>query len=85
MTLLYGLLVGVVMGVLLQRVQASSPGVIARTLRLEDLTIIKFMALTIAVGAVVAYALQLALSGMLFAAGVFGAGIVTAKLMKGGH
>ncbi len=28
---------------------------------------------------------QLALSGMLFAAGVFGAGIVTAKLMKGGH
>lgn len=28
---------------------------------------------------------QLALSGMLFAAGVFGAGIVTAKLLKGGH
>jgi len=28
---------------------------------------------------------QLALSGMLFAAGVFSMGIVTAKLMKGGH
>lgn len=28
---------------------------------------------------------QLALSGMLFAAGVFGMGIVTARLMKGGH
>ncbi len=28
---------------------------------------------------------QLALSGMVFAAGVFGMGIVTARLMKGGH
>lgn len=28
---------------------------------------------------------QLALSGMLFAAGVFGAGVATAKLLKGGH
>jgi len=28
---------------------------------------------------------QLALSGMLFAVGVFGMGIVTARLMKGGH
>ncbi len=58
MTLLYGLLVGVVMGVLLQRVQASSPLMIAKNLRFENLTIIKFMALTIAVGAVVAYALS---------------------------
>lgn len=58
MTLLYGLLVGLVMGVLLQRVQASSPLMIVKNLRFENLTIIKFMALTIAVGAVVAYALS---------------------------
>lgn len=58
MTLLYGLLVGVLMGVLLQRVRASSPLMIVRNLRLENLTIIKFMALTIAVGAVVAYLLK---------------------------
>ncbi len=58
MTLLYGLLVGVVMGVLLQRVRASSPLMIVKNLRFENLTIIKFMALTIAVGAVVAYALS---------------------------
>ncbi len=55
MTLLYGLLVGVIMGVLLQRVRASSPLMIVKNLRFENLTIIKFMALTIAVGAVVAY------------------------------
>ncbi len=54
MTLVYGLLVGVIMGVLLQRVQASSPLMIVKNLRFENLTIIKFMALTIAVGAVVA-------------------------------
>ncbi len=82
MTLLYGLLAGVVMGVLLQRVQASNPGVIARTLRLEDLTIIKFMALTIAVGAVLAYALRLALPAMHFdvkptyVLGVLGGGLI---------
>ena len=58
MTLLYGLLVGVIMGVLLQRVRASSPLMIVRNLRFENLTIIKFMALTIAVGAVVAYAIS---------------------------
>lgn len=59
MTLLFGLLVGLGMGVLLQRVGASSPGLIARNLRLENLTIIKFMALTIAVGTVVTYLLAL--------------------------
>ncbi len=58
MTLLYGLLVGIVMGVLLQRVGASSPRMILRALRLEDLTIIKFMATTIAVGAMASYALS---------------------------
>lgn len=58
MTLLYGLLVGVIMGVLLQRVRASSPLMIVKNLRFENLTIIKFMALTIAVGAVVAYGLS---------------------------
>jgi uncharacterized membrane protein YedE/YeeE len=57
MTLLYGLLVGITMGVLLQRVRASSPLMIVRNLRLENSTIIKFMALTIAVGAVGSYLL----------------------------
>lgn len=52
MTLVYGLLVGIVMGVLLQRVRASSPLMIARNLRLENFSIIKFMALTIAVASV---------------------------------
>ncbi len=83
MTLLYGLLVGVVMGVLLQRVQASRPGMIAATLRLENLTIIKFMALTIAVGAVVAYALKLAIPSAMhfdvkptYVLGVLGGGLI---------
>jgi hypothetical protein len=52
MSLLYGLLVGVVMGWLLQRVRASSPGAILSALRLENIAIIKFMATTIAVGAI---------------------------------
>ncbi len=58
MTLVYALFVGIVMGWLLQRVRASSPGMIVANLRLENLTIIKFMALTIAVGAVLVYALN---------------------------
>lgn len=58
MNLFYGLLVGVAMGVLIQRVGASSPRMILAALRLEDLTIIKFMATTIAVGAVLSYAMN---------------------------
>ncbi len=58
MTLVYALFVGIVMGWLLQRVRASSPAMILANLRLENLTIIKFMALTIAVGAVLVYALN---------------------------
>jgi uncharacterized membrane protein YedE/YeeE len=58
MTLLYALLVGVVMGVLIQRVGASSPRMIAAALRLQNLTVIKFMATTIAVGAVATYILS---------------------------
>lgn len=58
MNLIYGLLVGVVMGVLIQRVGASSPRMIAAALRLENLTIIKFMATTIAVGMIATYALS---------------------------
>lgn len=52
---LYALLVGLAMGVLLQRVGASSPALVARNLRLENLSIIKFMATTIAVGTIVVY------------------------------
>jgi len=54
------LAVGVVMGGLIQRVRASNPALIARNLRLEDLTIIKFMATTIAVGTITAHLLGLA-------------------------
>ena len=58
MSLVYALLVGVVMGVLIQRAGASSPTMIVRSLRLEDLTIIKFMATTAAVAMVVTYLLS---------------------------
>jgi hypothetical protein len=85
MNLIYGLFVGIVMGALIQRVGASSPRMILAALRLEDLTIIKFMATTIAVGTVVAYTMNLgmpmhfdvkptyvvgvALGGLIFGAG----------------
>lgn len=55
MTLLYALSVGIAMGALLQRVGASSPSMILRSLRLEDLTVIRFMATTIAVATVATY------------------------------
>lgn len=61
MTLVYGLLVGIAMGVLLQRVGASNPRMILAALRLEDLTIIKFMATTIAVASVLVYVMNLGL------------------------
>ena len=57
MNLIYGLLVGVAMGALIQRVGASSPRMILAALRLENLSIIKFMATTIAVGMVGVYLL----------------------------
>jgi len=57
MSLIYALFVGVIMGALIQRVGASSPRMILRSLRLEDLTIIKFMATTIAVGMLGVYLL----------------------------
>lgn len=59
MPLFYALLVGVAMGALIQRAGASSPRMILASLRLENLSIIKFMATTIAVGAVVAYLMSL--------------------------
>lgn len=58
MSLVYALLVGVVMGALIQRVGASSPAMILRSLRLENIAIIKFMATTIAVGTVAVYVLS---------------------------
>ena len=60
MALLYALLVGVAMGALIQRVGASSPAMIGRNLRLENLSIIKFMATTIAVGMILVYLLDAA-------------------------
>ncbi len=55
---IYALLVGIAMGVLIQRVRASSPDMILKNLRLENLSIIKFMATTIAVGMLVIYAIN---------------------------
>jgi len=58
MNLIYGLLVGIAMGALIQRAGASSPRMILASLRLQNLAIIKFMATTIAVGAVLVYVLS---------------------------
>ena len=58
MSYLYALLIGVAMGFLIQRVGASSPALILRNLRLENLSIIKFMAMTIAIGMLVVYLLN---------------------------
>ncbi|HEX5972003.1 MAG TPA: YeeE/YedE thiosulfate transporter family protein [Gemmatimonadaceae bacterium] len=58
MSLFYALLVGIAMGALIQRVGASSPRMILASLRLENVAIMKFMATTIAVGTVVAYAMS---------------------------
>ena len=60
MPALYALLVGIAMGALLQRVRASSPRMILANLRLENLSIIKFMATTIAVGMILVYLLDAA-------------------------
>lgn len=58
---MWALFVGVAMGALIQQVRASSPGMIARNLRLENLSIIKFMAVTIAVGSLLVYLMSLAM------------------------
>lgn len=52
------ILIGIAMGFFIQRVRASSPAMITKNLRLENLSIIKFMALTIAVGMMVTYAIS---------------------------
>lgn len=59
MNLVYGLLVGIAMGALIQRVGASSPRMILASLRLENLTVIKFMATTIGVATIATYVLNL--------------------------
>lgn len=81
MNLIFALVVGIGMGWLLQRVGASNPRMIVANLRLENLTIIKFMALTIAVGSVVAYLLNLFVPmhfdiKPLFVAGVLAGGLI---------
>ena len=58
-------LIGVAMGFFIQRVRASSPAMITKNLRLENLSVIKFMALTIAVGMIVVYALSLVIPQLL--------------------
>lgn len=59
MTNIFALLTGIAMGFLIQRVRASSPAVILQNLRLENIGVIKFMAMTIAVGMLAVYTLNL--------------------------
>ncbi|MBX3133334.1 MAG: YeeE/YedE family protein [Gemmatimonadaceae bacterium] len=80
---LFGLLVGIAMGVLIQRVRASSPAVILQNLRLENIGVIKFMATTIAVGMIVVYTLNLFIPNLLhfeirptYLVGVFLGGLI---------
>jgi uncharacterized protein len=70
---IFGLLVGIAMGVLIQRVRASSPAMILQNLRLENLIIIKFMATTIAVGMIAVYTLNVFVPEAIFGVG-FGLG-----------
>lgn len=76
---------GIAMGALIQLVKASNPAIIARNLRLEDLSIIKFMGVTIAVGMALVYTINLVspvhfgikplyLAGVLLGGLIFGAG-----------
>ncbi len=58
MSLVYALFVGIAMGALIQRVGASSPRMLLASLRLENVAIMKFMAVTIAVGTVAVYVLS---------------------------
>ena len=60
---IYAIFIGVAMGFLIQRIRASSPAAIAANLRLENLSIIKFMAMTIAVGMKLVFGVGFALSG----------------------
>ena len=83
MTLLYALLVGIVMGALIQRVGASSPKMILAALRLEDLTIIKFMATTIAVGSVLTYLLNLGMPMHLDVKPTYAIGVAVGGLIFG--
>jgi hypothetical protein len=80
---LYALGIGIAMGAIIQGVRASSPSMILRSLRLENLSIIKFMALTIAVGMIAIYALNLVVPQQLhfdvkptYVLGVLGGGLV---------
>lgn len=62
---LSALAIGIAMGLLIQRVRASSPAMIAQNLRLENISVIKFMAMTIAVGAIATYLLSLVVPQLL--------------------
>jgi len=83
MTLLYGLFVGIVMGALIQRVGASNPRMILASLRLEDLTIIKFMATTIAVASIATYVLNLGVPMHLDVKPLYVAGVAVGGLIFG--
>lgn len=65
MTAIACILIGIAMGALIQRIGASSPAVILRNLRLENLTIIKFMAATIAFGMIFSYAIDAMVPGVM--------------------
>jgi uncharacterized protein len=88
------LVVGVVMGILIQRMRASNPSVILKNLRLEDFSVLKFMATAIAVGAVLVHviasmtAVHFAVKptyvvGLLLGGVVFGAGFAVGGYCPG--
>lgn len=83
MTLVYGLLVGIIMGALIQRVGASNPRMILASLRLENITIIKFMATTIAVAAIATYLLNLGVPMKLDVKPLYVVGVAVGGLIFG--
>ena len=83
MALVYALVVGVIMGALIQRVGASSPRMILKSLRLEDLTIIKFMATTIGVATILTYVMNLGMPMHLDVKPTYVIGVILGGLIFG--
>lgn len=81
--LIMGLVTGIAFGAILQRVGASSYAMIVNMLRLKDLTIMKFLFLAIAVGAVGMYLVD-SLSGLGLVAHIGIAPLYVPALVVGG-
>jgi uncharacterized membrane protein YedE/YeeE len=82
-TCIVALSAGIAMGALIQLVKASDPAVITRNLRLEDLSIIKFMGVTIAVGMALVYTIALVSPVHFGIKPVYGIGVLLGGLIFG--